>query len=120
MERHPDHRARTASRRSSSSLSEPTERSQPPIEWFAGGIFDRERKLSGNLLSPSHPDGRNKLRLWRSVFGIEEGDAELLERLIREQLEGAEPEEKEGKTSSEDPPEVIRRWELVIPSLPRT
>lgn len=96
-------------------MSESAGQPQPPIEWFAGGIIDRDRKLSGYLLSPSHPDGRNKLRLWRSVFGIGEGDAELLERLIREQLEGAEPEEKEGKTSSGDPPEAIRRWELVIP-----
>lgn len=96
-------------------MSESTGRSQPSIGWFADGIIDRERKLSGYLLSPTHPDGRNKLRLWHSVFGIGEGDAELLERLIREQLEGAEPEEKAGKTSSEDAPEVIRRWELVIP-----
>lgn len=94
-------------------MSEPAGR--PPVEWFAEGIIDRERKLSGYLLSPTHPDGRNKLRLWRSVFGIGEGDAQLLERLLREQIEGGEPEEKEGKTSSQDPPEVIRRWELVIP-----
>jgi hypothetical protein len=96
-------------------LSESTGRSQPTVEWFAGGIIDRERKLSGYLLSPTHPDGRNKLRLWRSVFGIGEDDAELLERLIREQLEGAEPVEKEVKTPPEGPSEVIRRWELVIP-----
>lgn len=85
------------------------------MEWFAGGIIDRERKLNGYLLSPTHPDGRHKLRLWRSVFGIGEGGAELLERLIREQLEEAEPEDKEDKTPSKDPSEVIRKWELVIP-----
>ncbi len=96
-------------------MSESPGQPQPPVEWFAGGIIDRERKLRGYLLSPVHPDGRNKLRLWRSVFGIEEGDAELLERLIREQLEGAEPEEQEGKTPREDPSGVIRKWELVIP-----
>ena len=67
-------------------MSESAGQPQPPVEWFAGGIIDRERKLNGYLLSPSHPDGRNKLRLWHSVFGIGEGDAELLERLIREQL----------------------------------
>jgi len=96
-------------------LSEPP--SSPPVEWFAlEGIIDRERKLDGYLLSPTHPDGRHKLRLWQSVFGIGVEDAELLERLIREQLEGAEPVEKEVKNPAEDPSEVIRRWELVIPS----
>ncbi len=96
-------------------MSGSARQSQPPVEWFAGGIIDRERKLNGYLLSPTHPDGRNKLRLWRSIFGIGEGDADLLERLIREQLEEAVPEEKEGKTTPKDPPEVIRKWELVIP-----
>jgi hypothetical protein len=94
-------------------LSEPP---SSPVEWFAlEGIIDRERKLDGYLLSPTHSDGRHKLRLWQSVFGIGVGDAELLERLIRDQLQGAEPVEKEVKTSPEDPSEVIRRWELVIP-----
>ena len=92
-------------------MSESAGRSQPPVEWFARGNIDRERKLNGYLLSPTHPGGRNKLRLWRSVFGIGEGDADLLERLIREQLEEAVPEEKEGKGL----PEVVRKWELVIP-----
>jgi hypothetical protein len=53
-------------------LSESAGRHQPSVEWFAGGIIERERKLSGYLLSSTHPDGRNKLRLWRSVFGIGE------------------------------------------------
>ena len=92
-------------------MSESAGQPQPPVEWFAGGIIDRERKLNGYLLSPSHPDGRNKLRLWHSVFGIGEGDAELLERLIREQLVQAQPKEQEGKTPPEGLPEVIRRWE---------
>lgn len=78
-------------------MSESTGQSQPSVEWFAGGLIDRERKLNGYLLSSTHPDGRNKLRLWRSVFGIGEGDADLLERLIREQLEEAVPEEKRAK-----------------------
>ena len=96
-------------------MSKSAGQSQPPVEWFAEGIIDREGKLNGYLLSPTHPDGRNKLRLWRSVFGIGEDDADLLERLIREQLEEAVPEEKEGKTPPKDPPEVIRKWELMIP-----
>ena len=50
---------------------------QPPVEWFARGIIDREKKLSGYLLSSTHPDRKNKLRLWRGVFGIDEGDANL-------------------------------------------
>ena len=98
-------------------MSEPPGQPQPPVEWFAEGIIDRERKLSGYLLSSTHPDGRNKLRLWRSIFGIDEGDAELLERLLREELVQAQPKEQEGKTPPEEGlPEVIRRWELVIPS----
>jgi hypothetical protein len=87
---------------------------QPPVEWFAEGIIDRERKLSGYLLSSTHPDGRNKLRLWHSIFGIDEGDAELLERLIREQLEQATPQERLPKKVM-DPDRTMRQWELLIP-----
>ncbi len=90
-------------------------RKSPPVEWFAEGIIDRERKLSGYLLSSTHPDGKNKLRLWRSVFGIGEEDAELLECLIREQLPQAGPREREPVTRGGDPPKTFRRWELVIP-----
>ena len=96
-------------------MSEPS--SSPPVEWFAlEGIINRERKLDGYLLSPTHPDGRHKLRLWQSVFGIREGDAELLERLIREQLQGAEVslEERPSKLVGE-PDRVIREWQLLIP-----
>lgn len=88
--------------------------SSVPVEWFVGGIIEG-RKLEEYLLSPTHPDGRNKLRLWRSVFGIGEGDAELLEHLLREQLPQAEPEEREPVTTWEEPPRIVRRWELVIP-----
>jgi hypothetical protein len=95
-------------------LSESPGQTQPPVEWFARGIIDRERKLSGYLLSLTHPDGRNKLRLWRSVFGIGEGDAELLERLIREQLEQATPEVCPPKKVM-DPDRAVRQWELLIP-----
>ncbi len=97
-------------------MSEPP--SPPPVEWFAlEGIIDRERKLDGYLLSPTHLDGRHKLRLWQGVFGIGEGDAELLERLIREQLQGTEVslEEQRSKTAREDSTRVIRKWELMIP-----
>lgn len=72
--------------------------SPPPAEWFAGGIIER-RKLEEDLLSPTHSNGKNKLRLWRGVFGIGEGDAKLLERLIREQLPQAGPQEREQVTS---------------------
>lgn len=95
-------------------MSESPGQSQPPVEWFAEGIIDRERKLSGYLLSSTHPDGRNKLRLWRSIFGIDEGDAELLERLIREQLEQATPEERLPKKVM-DPDRTVQQWELLIP-----
>jgi hypothetical protein len=83
-------------------------------EWFVGGIIER-RKLEEYLLSPTHSDGKNKLRLWRGVFGIGEGDAELLERLIREQLPQAGLREREPVTRGGDPPRTFRRWELVIP-----
>jgi hypothetical protein len=49
------------------------------------------------------------------LFGIGEGDAELLERLIREQLPQADPREREPVTKGGDPPTTFRRWELVIP-----
>jgi hypothetical protein len=70
--------------------------------------------LSVYLLSSTHPDGKIKLRLWRSVFGIEEDDAELLERPIREQLEQATPEERPPKKVME-PDRTVRQWELLIP-----
>lgn len=78
------------------------------------GIIGR-RKLEVYLLSPTHPDGKNKLRLWRGVFGIGEGDAELLKRLIREQLPQGQPEERPSKVVRE-PERVIRQWQLLIPN----
>ncbi|MBA3390887.1 MAG: hypothetical protein H0U02_16285 [Rubrobacter sp.] len=86
----------------------------PPVEWFTGGIIER-RKLEEYLLSPAHLDGKNKLRLWRSVFGIGEVDAELLEYLIRAYLPQAALEERKPTITWEEPPRMIRRWELVIP-----
>jgi hypothetical protein len=85
-----------------------------PIEWFARGIIER-RKLEEYLLSPTHPDGKNKLRLWLGIFGIGASDGELLERLIREQLPQAIPREREPVMRGGDPPKMFRRWELVIP-----
>ena len=78
----------------------------PPVEWFASGRID-PAKLESSFLSTTHPGGRHKVRLWQSVFGIERGDSEVLERLIREQLGQGVPEEKAGA--------VVRRWEIVIP-----
>jgi hypothetical protein len=83
------------------------------VEWFVGGIIE-ERKLEGYLLSPTHRHGRNKLRLWRSVFGIGENDGELLERLIREHLPQAAVEERPPRLVRE-PERVIRQWQLLIP-----
>ena len=85
----------------------------PTVKWFADGIFEK-RKLEEYLLSPTHPIGRHKLRLWQSVFGIGESDGELLERLIREQLVQATPRERPSKVVS-DPRRIVREWELVVP-----
>jgi hypothetical protein len=79
----------------------------PPPSWFASGKIDR-RKLEDYLLSPTHPDGRHKLRLWDSVFGIGVGDGKLLERLIRQQVASGEVTER--------PPRIdARRFGVVIP-----
>ena len=85
----------------------------PTAAWFVDGIIEK-RKLEEYLLSPTHPKGRHKLRLWLSAFGIGEGDGELLERLIREQLIQATPEERPSKVVGQ-PRRAVREWELVIP-----
>lgn len=96
--------------------NQPGPPSQPPsVEWFASGTMD-PRKFDDYLLSPTHPDGKHKLLLWRSVFGIGEGDRKMLERLIREQLYQAEPVERPAKAAKEDPDLLFREWTLVIPS----
>lgn len=96
-------------------MSTPGPPSEPPlVEWFASGTMD-PRKFDGYLLSPTHPDGKEKLRLWRSVFSIGEGDGRLLERLIREQLSQAEPVERLTKAAKEDPSSLYREWTLMIP-----
>ena len=83
------------------------------VEWFVSGIIDI-RKLEGYLLSPTHPVGKDKLRLWQSVFGIGEGDGEILIRLIREQLVQATPTERPSKVLG-NPRRVLLEWELLIP-----
>lgn len=83
------------------------------IEWFIGGIIDKQ-KLEEYLLSPTHPAGKHKLRLWQSAFGISEGDGQLLEQLIREQLIQATPLERLPKIVS-NPRRIVREWELVMP-----
>lgn len=85
----------------------------PTAEWFADGIIE-ERKLDEYLLSPTHPIGKHKLRLWRSVFSVHEGDGKLLERLLREQLTQALPREQPSKVVG-NPRRIVREWELVIP-----
>jgi hypothetical protein len=78
----------------------------PGAEWFAAGRVDR-RKFDEYLLDPEHPDGRHKLRLWRSVFGVGEGEGRLLERLIREQIGRGIVTEKPPRTD-------LRRFEVLI------
>jgi len=85
----------------------------PSVEWFVDGTIE-ESKLEGYLLSLTHPVGRHKLKLWRSTFGLHEGDGELLERLIREQLVQATSKERPSKVIS-NPRRIVREWELVIP-----
>lgn len=81
-------------------------RDSPPVEWFASGRIE-PGKLENYLLSQTHPKGKHKARLWKSVFGLERGDGGVLEQLIRNQLEQGVPDEKAGS--------VVRRWEIVIP-----
>ena len=78
----------------------------PPVEWFVSGTIERN-KLDSYLLSPYHPLGKHKARLWGSVFGFDRSDSELLESAIRTQLNQANPTEKLGGP--------VRRWQLVIP-----
>lgn len=86
----------------------------PPVEWFAVGTIE-QRKFDEYLLSPRHPDGREKLRLWRSIFGFGEEDGGLLERSIREQLPQAKVVEREPAVDLNDPERTYRRWRLDIP-----
>ncbi len=60
------------------------------------------------MLFPTHLEGRHKLRLWESVFGIGVGDGDLLERLIREQIIRGVVTERPSRFD-------IRRFGVVIP-----
>lgn len=53
--------------------------------------------------------------MWERAFGIGEGDRELLERLIREQLPQATVVERETWRNPEDPSRMVRRFRLEIP-----
>lgn len=86
----------------------------PDLDWFLSGTIDVS-KLEKYTLSPLHPDGQHKARVWRSVFGIESGDGELLARLIMEQLVHAKIKESTPKPFDEDPSKLARRFRLDIP-----
>ncbi|MBA2712475.1 MAG: hypothetical protein H0U55_02840 [Rubrobacteraceae bacterium] len=78
----------------------------PPAGWFASGEIDR-RKFDEYLLSPTHPEGKHKLRLWESIFGIGVGNGARLEQLIRNQVGG-------GVVSERAPREDTRRFGVLI------
>ena len=88
-------------------MNSPGTKLPPPPSWFASGVIDR-RKLDDYLLCLTHPNGKHKLRLWNSVFGIGVGDGELLEHLIRQQVASGEVTER--------PPRIdTRRFGVMIP-----
>lgn len=88
---------------------------EPGVEWFLLGTIDR-RKFDEYLLSPSHPTGKHKARLWGAVFGVREGGGELLASLIMEQLPQAEEvRERPPKPDAENPGRLTRRFTLDIP-----
>lgn len=88
-------------------MRSPGPKSPPPPSWFASGEIDR-RKLDDYLLSPTHPDGKHKLRLWDSIFGIGVEDGKLLERLLRQQVASG--------VVTERPPRIdARRFGVMIP-----
>lgn len=81
--------------------------SGPDHEWFRRGTIDL-RKFELYLFDSGHPQNEGKAEGWRKVFGLVSGDAEVAERLIREQIDRAEIVEQE-------PRGRYRRWELIIP-----
>lgn len=88
---------------------------EPNIEWFKSGTFERS-KFDQFLLSPTHPKGKHKSRWLSSTYGFKQGDGELMERLIREQLDQAEEiREKDPVLDADDPSLAYRLWEIVIP-----
>lgn len=94
-------------------MTEPDSK-QPPIEWFAGGEID-PRKFSEYLLSPYHPQGKHKYRLWNAIFEFVPADGPVLGDLIRSQLHQGTPEEQTPVVDPETGEEVTR-WEIVIPA----
>ncbi len=88
----------------------------PNHEWFRQGTFERTGKFDQFLLSPTHPVGRHKFRWLRGTYGFGEGDGELFERLIREQLdETSVIMERSSAPDRDDPGIVYRQWEVLIP-----
>lgn len=83
----------------------------PNHAWFRSATFD-PNKFDPYLFDDDHVANQGKAKGWRDVFGIGTGDGPLLERLIKEQLEQAEIEEKQPRAV--EGREVLR-WELVIP-----
>jgi len=87
----------------------------PDLGWFRSGTID-VNKLENYALSLLYADGQHHARMWRSVFGVESGDGNLLANLIMEQLVQVERiEEREPKAHSEDLSRVSRRFTLDIP-----
>ena len=86
----------------------------PNHEWFRRAIID-PAKFERFLFVPEHPQNRGKAEGWRRVFGLGPGDAALVARLIRGQLERAPIEEVEPQDVIEHPGMRVRRWRLVIP-----
>jgi hypothetical protein len=87
----------------------------PSVVWFRSGTISFT-KLEHYILSPLHPTGQHKARLWRSVFGLEPGQGLLLARLIFDQLAQVEAiEETQPKVHREDPRRLTRRFTLDIP-----
>jgi hypothetical protein len=87
----------------------------PSPEWFLSGTID-PIKLSGYLLSPFHPIGHNKARMWRSFFELERGDEGMLAILIMEQLVQVRRVKELGPAEhSEDLSMLTRLFRLDIP-----
>jgi hypothetical protein len=85
----------------------------PTADWFASGTIDM-RKFDEYLLCSTHPEGQGKLEKWQGAFGIGEGDGQLLERLIREQVMRAEIRENALEPYPPDPERFMRSFTLVV------
>lgn len=88
---------------------------KPGLDFFLSGTIDPQ-KLANYTLSPLHPSGQHKARLWKSVFGWTREDAALLADYLMAMLAQVEHiEEREVKAHDEDPSRLTRRWRLDIP-----